>query len=465
LTELETARLHALKTMKECIREVDPRRMVRRTVRLKANKLFVGGRAFNLEPVDRTIVIGGGKASAFMASAVEEILGSKITAGRVIVPEYQSPLPRLKRIEFLKSTHPLPSRKGVAAVKEMLKAVEALDERDLVLCLISGGGSSLMPLPAKGVSVSDKRRVTELLLRSGASIQEVNCVRKHLSAIKGGRLAEMLNPATVISLIVSDVVGDDLASVASGLTVPDDSTFSEAEGILRKSGLWGKSPAAVRSVLERGAAGKIPETPKPGSVVFEKVHNSLVGSNLLARRAASASLGKLGYSVSEIADVQGEAREFGASLARLAMRKRAMTAIVAGGETVVSVRGKGKGGRNQEIALAASLEIADRKNVTVLSFSTDGVDGPTDAAGAIADETTTKRAVECGMLAERYLTDNDSYSFFKKLGDLVVTGPTGTNVNDVSLALVGPSTEHPRSAEFRRPSAGTVGPARTAQGD
>jgi glycerate-2-kinase len=273
----------------------------------------------------------------------------------------------------------------------------------------------------------------------------------------------MLRPATVVSLIVSDVVGDDLASVASGPTVPDASTFSEADHILRKSGLWESAPPAVRRVLEAGAAGRIPETPKPGSEVFGRVHNTLVGSNLLARRAASARLGRLGYSVSEVADIQGEARKFGERLARSAMRKRAMTAIVAGGETVVSVRGRGKGGRNQEIALAASLEIAGKKSVTVLSFSTDGIDGPTDAAGAMADETTKKRAAECGMLAEQYLTNNDSYSFFKKLGDLVVTGPTGTNVNDVSLALVGPRTKHPRLPEFGRPPGGSAGPARTAR--
>jgi glycerate 2-kinase len=423
--------------MRECIREVDPRKMVLRAIEVKGSIFSVNGRTFDLDRFDRVFVIGGGKASALMASAVERILGDRVTAGKVIVPEFQSHLPRLQRIAFLKSTHPLPSRKGVVAVKEMLRAVQAVGKRDLVLCLISGGGSALMPLPTEVISLSDKQRTTAMLLRSGASIRELNCVRKHLSAFKGGRLAEMLRPATVISLIISDVVGDDLASVASGPTVPDGSTYSEARDILRRFGLWERVPPAVSRVFAMGAAGEIPETPKPGSPVFEKVHNELVGSNLLARRAASAALRSLGYSVTEMADVHGEAREFGASLARTAMKKRAMTTIVAGGETVVDVRGSGKGGRNQEIALAAALEISRRDNITVLSFSTDGLDGPTDAAGAIADGRTVIRAAEHGMSAERYLANNDSYSFFKELGDLLVVGTTGTNVNDVSLAIIG----------------------------
>jgi len=421
--------------MEECIREVDPRRMVLRAMKLRATTLSVGGMAYDLEDYDRLMVIGGGKASALMASAVERTLGGWITSGRVVVPEYQSPLPRLKRISFLKSTHPLPSKRGVRAVEQMLRIVEGVEERDLVLCLISGGGSALMPMPLEGVSLSDKRSVTEMLLRSGAGIRDINCVRKHLSAFKGGRLAEKLSPANIISLIVSDVVGDDLASVASGPTVPDGTTFAQAEDILTRFGLWEPLPPGVRRVLEMGAAGEISETPKPESRVFEKVENVLVGSNLIAIRAASGALKRLGYSVSEISEVQGEAREFGASLARAALKKRARGAIVAGGETIVTVKGSGKGGRNQEIALAAAIEISGSRDVTVLSFSTDGIDGSTDAAGAIADARTVEMAAERGMVAERRLADNDSYPLFKRLGDLVVTGPTGTNVNDISIAI------------------------------
>lgn len=408
-------------------------------MKLRGTTLSVGGMTYDLEDYDRLVVIGGGKASALMASGVEKTLGGWITSGRVIVPEYQDPLPTLKRISLLKSTHPIPSSRGVRAVERMLRIVEGVGERDVVLCLISGGGSALMPLPAEGVSLSDKQNVTEMLLRSGAGIRDINCVRKHLSALKGGRLAEKLSPASVISLVISDVVGDDLASVASGPTVPDDTTFAQAGDILARFGLWGRVPSAVRRFLEMGAAGEIPETPKTGSQVFKRVENVMVGSNLLAIQAASRALKRAGYSVSEIPEVQGEARDFGASLGRAALRKKAMAAIVAGGETVVTVRGRGKGGRNQEIALAAAIQISGRAGVTVLSFSTDGIDGPTEAAGAIADGTTVERAAERGMMAERHLADNDSYPLFKKLGDLVVTGPTDTNVNDISIAITGPS--------------------------
>jgi hydroxypyruvate reductase len=435
--------------MKECIMEVDPRRMVLRAMKLRATTLSVGGATYDLEDYDRLMVIGGGKASALMASAVERTLGSWITSGRVIVPEYQDPLPALKRISFLKSTHPLPSSRGVRAVERMLRIVEGIGEKDIVLCLMSGGGSALMPLPIEGVSLSDKQSVTETLLRSGAGIRDINCVRKHLSAFKGGRLAEKLSPASVISLIVSDVVGDDLASVASGPTVPDDTTFAQARDVLTRLGLWGRVPPAVRRVLEMGAAGEIPETPKTGSKVFEKVENALVGSNSLAMQAASRALKRVGYSVSEIPEVQGEARDFGASLARAALKKRARAAIVAGGETVVTVRGKGKGGRNQEIALAAAIRISGSTGITVLSFSTDGIDGPTEAAGAIADGTTVERAAERGMMAERHLADNDSYPLFKKLGDLVVTGPTGTNVNDISIAMTESSVDPRHQTRYK----------------
>jgi glycerate-2-kinase len=435
--------------MKECIREVDPRRMVLQTMKLRGTTLSVGGMAYDLDDYDRLMVIGGGKASALMASAVERVLGGWITSGRVIVPEYQGSLPTLKRISFLKSTHPLPSSRGVRAVERMLRIVGSVGERDVVLCLISGGGSALMPLPVEGVSLSDKQSVTEMLLKSGAGIRDINCVRKHLSAFKGGRLAEKLGPANVISLIVSDVVGDDLASVASGPTVPDGTTYAQAEDTLTRFGLWGRVPTAVKRFLEMGAAGEIPETPKSGSHVFEKVENVLVGSNLIAMRAASRALKGFGYSVSEISEVQGEARDFGASLARAAVKKRARGAIVAGGETVVTVKGSGKGGRNQEIALAAAIEISGRRDVTVLSFSTDGIDGPTDAAGAIADSGTVERAAERGMVAERHLADNDSYPLFKNLGDLLVTGPTGTNVNDVSIAITGASIGHSHQTRYK----------------
>lgn len=250
--------------------------MVHDAVRVNGKTLEAGGHRLDLNSFDRLMVIGGGKATALMASAAESILGRRITAGKVIVPEYQKGLPRLRRIQLLKSTHPLPSQRGIDAVTEMLQVVEGLTERDFVLCLISGGGSALMPLPVRGVSLPHKQAVTRLMLESGASIQEINCVRKHLSALKGGRLTERLMPAAVITLIVSDVVGDDLSSIASGPTVPDVSTFAEAKAILMNHGLWDESPNSVRLAIEKGIAGRIPETPKPDSQVFERVSLSLI---------------------------------------------------------------------------------------------------------------------------------------------------------------------------------------------
>lgn len=429
-------RAHALRVMKACLRAADPRAMVRDAIKMNGTTLEVGEREFDLDSFKRVVAIGGGKATALMASAAEGALGGRIDAGKVVIPEYQRRLPRLRRIQLLKSTHPIPSQEGVEAVESMLRVVEGPTERDLVLCLISGGGSALMPLPIEGVSLGDEQSVTRLMLRSGARIQEINCVRKHLSALKGGRLAERLAPATVVALIISDVVGDDLGSVASGPTVPDGSTFAEAKAILVGRGVWKKCPDSVRRAVENGVGGRIPETPKPGARTFERVSNILVGSNSLVRQTAVAELSKLGYSVSELPEVQGEAREFGARLAGLAKRRRPGTAIVAGGETVVVVKGSGRGGRNQEVALAAATSLAGRRGITTLSFATDGVDGPTDAAGAIADGDTVRRGKELHMIAEQYLEDNNSYPFFKALKDLVITGPTGTNVNDLSVAII-----------------------------
>ena len=432
----DVGRLHVDRVVSVCLEAADPRTMVCKALRQEGRALEVGAQRIDLDALERVLVIGGGKASALMASAVEGILGEEITSGKIIIPEYQRKLPKLRRIQLLKSTHPLPSLKGMKAVVKMLRLVEDITDRDLVLCLISGGGSALMPLPMEGVSLEDIHAVTGLMLRSGAKIQEVNCVRKHLSSIKGGRLAEKLSPATVIALIVSDVVGGDLASVSSGPTVPDASTFAEARSILVEGKVWGKSPESVRRVINAGVAGRIPETPKPGSRVFGCVRNVPVGSNSLARQAAVRELRRLGYSVSVMKDVQEEAREFGARLARLAVRKPPGTAIVAGGETTVTVKGSGKGGRNQEVALAAAVTLAGSRGITVFSFATDGVDGPTDAAGAIAEGDTLERGEKMHMNAEEYLENNDSYTFFRALKDLIVTGPTGTNVNDISVAMV-----------------------------
>lgn len=432
-------RKHALLAVAACLRAAAPGAMVERTVDLKGSRLRVGRTRLNTRSFRRTLVIGGGKASALMAARLEKVLGGAITEGRVIVPQAQNALPELSRVRFRRSTHPLPTERGVRAVQWMLGATKGLSADDLVICLISGGGSALMPLPAEGLSVEDKRETTQLLLKSGADIREQNCVRKHLSALKGGRLAEMLYPARVVSLIISDVVGNDLASVASGPTVPDPTTYARAKRILTKRGVWDAVPEQVRLHIQSGLDGMASETPKPGSGVFAKVDNLLIGSNEIPCEAARRELAAMGYAASVVSTVvQGEARVVGKKLAAMAVKaagKGRPVALVAGGETTVHVTGTGRGGRNQEVALSAAIALAGKSGVVFVSFGTDGVDGPTDAAGALVDAETVSRGRSAGMEAATYLGDNDSNRYFAKLGDLVTTGPTGTNVNDVMIAL------------------------------
>jgi glycerate 2-kinase len=394
-------------------------------------------------------VIGGGKASAGMAMEIEKILRNRITGGSVNIPAYTKPWPKNSRIMFNPASHPIPSEKGVRGVKNMLQLVGKPSRKDLVICLISGGGSALMPIPTTGITLSDKQKATELLLTSGANIHEANTVRKHLSGIKGGRLAEKLYPATVLSLIISDVVGDELESIASGPTVPDRTTYQDAYKVLQRHRLWAEVPKTVRDHISKGMKSKLPETPKPGSTVFKRVHNFLVGSNKHACEAAAKALRKRGYETLVLSTrIQGESKEVGKILSGLAsdIRENQIpiappAAIVAGGETTVTVHGKGQGGRNQELALSSALSLQGMKGMLVASIGTDGVDGPTNAAGAVADGITLERALKKGLDGMSFLEDNNSYPFFKKLNDLIITGPTGTNVNDIMIAIVEGSKE------------------------
>ena len=325
----------------------------------------------------------------------------------------------------------------------MMRLTSNLSPDDLVLALISGGGSALMPLPADGVSLEGVQDVTSRLLNVGATINELNAVRKHLSAFKGGQLAANCYPATVISLILSDVVGDPLDTIASGPTAPDPSTYETARDVLNRYGVWGSVSPAVKRRIELGLEGKVAETPKPGDPVFEKVHNVVVANNLKAARAAADKAEKLGYNTEVLSTfVEGEARHVGTVYAGLA-KSISMNdipvpkpgALLLGGETTVTVTGPGIGGRNQEVALGALIKIAGQTCV-VLALGTDGIDGPTDAAGAIVDGASLNRAQSKDLDPETYLRSNDSYNFFESLGDAVFTGPTGTNVNDLTLILV-----------------------------
>jgi glycerate-2-kinase len=324
-----------------------------------------------------------------------------------------------------------------------VEIAEQAEKDDLIICLISGGGSSLMPLPRGGISISDKRLITDALLKSGATINEINTVRKHTSDFKGGWLAKKAYPATILNLILSDVVGDPLDFIASGPTVPDSTTFSDALNILKKYKLWEKTPESIKNVLLEGEKGIIPETPKAGDEAFKNVVNVVIGNNRVAGLAACQQMKTLGLNTSLLtATMEGEARQVAKLLASIA-REASMSnnpvakpaGIVAGGETTVTVVGKGRGGRNQELALAVALKLKGLDGVVLASLSTDGVDGPTDAAGAIVDGKTLARAEKMGLNAEKFLANNDSFTFFSKLGNLIFTGPTGTNVNDITVMV------------------------------
>jgi len=437
------ARQLAINALNAALGAADPKNIIRSKVRVEKNSLKIGDLSFNLCEFKNVFVVGGGKASGCMAEALEQLLGDRIKDGAINVP-YGCPAYETKRVKLEHASHPVPDIAGVKGAKRILDLASEAEEDDLVICLLSGGGSSLMPQPCAGVSLRDKRRVTDMLLRSGATINEINAVRKHISAFKGGWLAKRAYPATVVNLILSDVVGDPLDSIASGPTVPDSSTFLDAIGVLKRYGLWGKAPASVRKVFLNGKKGVVPETPKLGDKVFEEVYNLVIGNNLTASQAAYNSLKSAGLNVLLLTScLEGQARDVGAVFASMAKEMGASgnpvlkpAGLVAGGETTVNVVGGGRGGRNQEVALGAGLRVGGLDGVVVACLSTDGVDGPTDAAGALADGKTMLRAGELGLDARRFLMENDSYSFFNRLGDLLFTGVTGTNVGDVAVVVV-----------------------------
>ena len=392
---------------------------------------------FRVGDFTRLLVTGFGKASWRMAAACEHLLSDLITDG-IIVTKYghASASNRFARIATYEAGHPVPDENGVTATRAIVELIRGADERTLILCLISGGGSALLVAPREGITLGDKQGLTDLLLKSGATINELNAVRKHLSMVKGGRLAQIAHPASIISLIVSDVIGDSLDVIASGPTAPDMSTFSEARAVLEKYRLTHRVPNAILSMLEQGSRGEITETPKQGDDIFENVQNIIVASNSTALAAAKAKAEELGFHTSIFSStLQGEAREVARSLAHhiLAANLTRPACVLSGGETTVTVRGTGVGGRNTELALAFALEIDGVDGVTLLAAGTDGTDGPTDAAGAVVDGRTISRARSMQLDAPAYLNNNDSYAFFRKTNDLLVTGPTGTNVMDIQI--------------------------------
>jgi glycerate 2-kinase len=425
------------------VRAVDPAEAIRRHLARDGERLKIGNERVDLAAVREIVVVGLGKAGAPMAAAVEEILGPRIARGLVVTKYGHVQPTRVIRIH--EAGHPVPDDAGMAGARAVLDHVTGRAPEDLVLVLISGGGSALTPAPVEGITLAEKQSLTKALLACGADIREMNTLRKHISRIKGGQLARAAAPARVFTLILSDIVGDPLDAIASGPTVPDPTTYADALAILDKYRIRQEIPASIRTHLETGAAGKVPETPKPNDPLFGRVKSVMVASNIQALEAANAEAQRLGFQAIILSSfVEGETREIARMHAALALEVRASghpakppVCLITGGETTVTLRGKGKGGRNQEFALAAALDIAGLRDVVVLSAGTDGTDGPTDAAGALADGETVGRALGLGLKPRAALDGNDAYPFFERLGDLVMTGPTRTNVMDVRLVLVG----------------------------
>ncbi len=441
--QLDELRKAAQRIFEAAVRAVDPGEAIRRHLVREGVRLHVGLQTLDLAGVRRIVVVGCGKAAAPMAAAVEEVLVDRISRG-VVVAKYGHLHPtRLIRVH--EAGHPVPDDAGITGARAILDQVRSLGPEDLVLVLISGGGSALTPAPVEGITLAEKQALTKVLLACGADIREMNTLRKHISRLKGGQLARAAQPARVASLILSDIVGDPLDAIASGPTVPDPTTYADALGILDKYRIRGEVPGTIRSRLEAGARGELPETPKPDDPLFSRVQNLIVGSNIQALEAARSEAHALGLTPMILSSsVEGETREIARMHAALAREMRTSgnplkppACLISGGETTVTLRGSGKGGRNQEFVLAAALDFAGLPDTVILSAGTDGTDGPTDAAGAIADGETCTRALALGLNPRAALDGNDAYPFFQRLGDLILTGPTNTNVMDVRLVLVG----------------------------
>jgi hydroxypyruvate reductase len=441
--DTRTLRDAARKIFDASVLAVDPAEAIRRHVVREGDRLRVGDQTLDLASTRQVVMVGLGKAGASMTTAVEELVGDRITRG-VVVTKYGHVQPT-RTVRLHEAGHPVPDAAGMAGAQAILDCLQGLGPDDLVLVLISGGGSALTPAPVAGISLEEKQALTKQLLACGADIREMNTLRKHISRLKGGQLARAAMPARVATLILSDIVGDPLDAIASGPTVPDPTTYADALAILDRYKIRAAIPASIRSHLEAGGAGRQPETPKPADPAFARVRNVMVASNIQALRAAEAEARRLGLTPLILSSfIEGETREVARMHAALALEARASglpiappVCFITGGETTVTLKGAGKGGRNQEFALAAALDIAGQANVVVLSGGPDGTDGPTDAAGAMADGETVARARALGLAPRAFLDTNDAYHFFETLGDLLITGPTRTNVMDVRLVLIG----------------------------
>lgn len=429
--------------MEAALQAVTPSSLLEKALHREDDKLLIGKEIIDLSTSPHIWVVAIGKAGPPLALSLLQIIKDHVKGGICL---YLPPRPPdIHPLELWPAAHPLPDQTSLKATQEVLRVVRNLNEDDVLLMLISGGGSAQLTLPLPGITLEEKRWVTQELMKAGANIQELNVVRKHLSAVKGGRLAQEASPARVINLVVSDVIGNDLEVIASGPTWYDSSTFGDAYQVLTKYHLWAKSPPAIRTIIKQGLDGILPETPKADDPIFTKVTSVIIGDNATALQAAAERAGNLGWEGLIITSRdQGEARKMArlyvhllAAIYRQRKSRRKPWLLISGGELTVRVRGKGKGGRNQEFVLAALLEMKKvgltEGDWLIMSLGTDGIDGPTEAAGAWIDGRTWRKVQMMSLHPERFLEENDSYHFFRQLNQLIITGPTGTNVMDLRL--------------------------------
>lgn len=434
MATLPILRSDALEIFRAALRAADPQLAIQRVLRREGDILYLNDTPLFDISHGRVFVVGTGKAGARMAQTVEQIV--PVQAGAVTV-KYEHVAPT-RGIRVYEAGHPLPDANGERGTQAIVGLLRAVRENDLVICVLSGGGSALMEWLVQGVTLDDLRVLTHELLRCGSTIYEINTLRKHLSRVKGGQLARLAQPARVVSLILSDVLGSPVDVIASGPTAPDSSTFADCLAIIKRYALREKIPASIVTYWERGARGEIADTPKADDALFRRVTNVIIADNQIACEAAATQAQARGYQVQMLStQMQGEAREIGTDLGQRIRHAQPGTCLLGGGEPTVKLRGHGKGGRAQELTLAAAIEIDGAPNVVVLSAGTDGTDGPTDAAGAISDNTTLARARQSNLDARAFLENNDAYPFFEALDDLVISGPTNTNVNDLMIALRG----------------------------
>ena len=442
MASLHSLRADAREIFAAGVKSADPFAAVTRSVQLRNDRLRVGKQSYDLSAIRNIFIAGCGKAAARMALALQNLLGERMCGG-IIVVKYGYPLP-LEKIEVIEAGHPIPDKAGQRGARQVMDLARRCSHEDLLFFLVSGGGSALLPCPSRGLSLEDKQRTTEALLKSGATIEEVNAVRKHISQIKGGRLAQLAAPARLISLVLSDVIDDSLEAIASGPTAPDRSTYADCVKIIQRYDLGGRIPATVVDILERGVKGRVAETLKPSNSIFRNVQNLIVGNNRLALAAARQHAAALGYHTWVLSDsMEGESRTVARSYCALVKEivrtnkpVERPACVLSGGETTVTVRGDGLGGRNQEFALAAAIESDGLDGVVVLSGGTDGTDGPTEAAGGIIDGSTLTRGRAKNLDPQTFLARNDSYHFLRATDDLLITGPTFTNVMDLQIALI-----------------------------